>query len=420
MKLSPKVFLISIGNELIRGETLNSNASTLGKFLYAQGMVLVGERTVPDNSDEIFNSIDNALQKADWIITTGGLGPTFDDITRNVISEYLEEPLIFQENLFDQFLKRISKIRTVKKYEKDKYEQQFYIPRKSKPINNKIGSALGFMAKHNNKMILSLPGVPGEFEGMLKGSVKKLFDVNAKKEVRTSITAKAISISELDFLKKLGSLPKDNNFHFGIYPEEGSLRFVVSTKGSNKQSKDRIKKIRNKMDKGLHPYIYSYSSEETFEQVFCDTLKKQRKTLSVAESCTGGQMSKLLTDIPGASDYFKGGVIAYSNEIKEYLVDVSKKTLKKHGAVSKQVAYELAKNIRLKFKTDYGISVTGIAGPQGGTKAKPVGLIYVGIANKNSVYTYELLLRGSRERIRNITAKKALFLLWKKLRQGSF
>lgn len=374
MKPRSGIFLISIGSELLKGEVLNTNLVFLGRVLFENGIRLVGERSVADDPMQIHSALREALEIADFVITSGGLGPTFDDITHHTLSDY-------------------------------------FLGAKESRIPNRVGKAPGILFISSDRKVISLPGVPREFESMILKEVlpKYLLRIGEKKQ---SFTAKAIGISEVDFLKRLGRLPSQSEAECGIYPSLGEVRFTACGKN--------VQKLKTKIAGRLKKFLYSFDKSESFEQTLGKLLLKNKATVSIAESCTGGLTAKLVTDIPGSSKYFFGSVTAYSNTIKENFVGVSKFLIKDRGAVSKDVAAELAWNIRKLMGSDYGIGITGIAGPDGGTKKKPVGLVYIALADSKSTHVQKFQFSGDRERVRLLAAKRALYLLWHKIKFGHF
>jgi len=368
------VFLICIGSELLKGEVLNTNLVFLGRVLFENGIKLIGERSVPDDSKQIHSALREALEVTDFVITSGGLGPTFDDITR--------------QTLLDYFLGA----------------KEFRIP-------NRVGKAPGILFQTSDRKVISLPGVPREFEAMIMKEVlpKHLLKIAEKKQ---SFTAKAIGISEVDFLKRLGRLPSQAEAECGIYPSLGEVRFTAAGKN--------VQKFEAQVAKKLKKFLYSFDRTASFEATLGKMMRKKKATVSIAESCTGGLTAKLITDIPGSSKYFLGGITAYSNQVKESFVGVSKFLIKDRGAVSKDVAAELAWNIRKLMGSRYGIGITGIAGPDGGTKQKPVGLVYIALSDSKSTHVQKFQFTGDRERIRVLAAKRALYLLWHKIKFGRF
>ncbi|MBI4971405.1 MAG: nicotinamide-nucleotide amidohydrolase family protein [Candidatus Omnitrophica bacterium] len=374
VRSSSGVFLLSIGSELLKGEVLNTNVLFLGRVLFEHGMKLVGERSVPDDPAQIHVALREVLEMSDFVITSGGLGPTFDDITHQTLSDY------------------------------------FYGAQES-PIKNHVGKAPGIMFRSADRIVIALPGVPREFEAMMLKEVLPKYLVMKRRKL-DSFSVKAVGISEVDFLKKLGMLPDPRNVECGIYPSLGEVRFTAV--GNNLQA------LKKKLQSKLKDYIYSFDNSESFEQILGKLLCAKKKTLSVAESCTGGLVTKLLTDIPGSSKYFVGGIIAYANSVKENFANVPKSVLSRYGAVSKEAGMLLAANVRALMNSNYGIGITGIAGPGGGTKQKPVGLVFIAVANSKQTFVEKFQFRGDRERVRLLAAKRAFYLLWHKIKFERF
>ncbi len=409
------VFLICIGSELIKGETLNTNFSCLGKLLFNLGIPILGEITVPDNLEAAKEALDFALQKSSWVITSGGLGPTFDDQTRSIISEYFNTPLEFKKNQFEIFIKNLKKKRKLSLIQTKNLKKQFYIPKSSKYLNNRLGSAPGFILSSSGSRIVSLPGVPSEFLDMLEKSVLPLYQSNSFLEKKCELTVKAIGISEVDFLNQLGELPYKNKVAYGIYPDLGHLRFVASSK---LKFNPVLRKLKSKIKKKLKDYVYSYDGDETFSEILVKKCIQKQKTIALAESCTGGMVSEYITQVSGSSKCFKGGVVAYNNSVKESVLNISRTILRTKGAVSKEVASALATNVRKRFSASVGIGITGIAGPTGGSKTKPVGLVYIGVSYKEKTKVYKHLFNGDRDKVRNLASNKAMFYLWKTIETG--
>lgn len=415
------VFLICIGSELLKGEILNSNVSYLGRTLLENGFHLAGERSVPDDPPKIHAALDEAMKESDWVITTGGLGPTFDDITRKVLSEYFRAPLEFSRSHYQRLIRHVSRGPKPGRTVLAAYERQCCFPKGARVIPNALGSAYGFLIRRGAKRVIALPGVPREFEVMIHEEViPKFLLEHGKVPGKSRLTACAIGISEVDFLRKLGPLPAQQSFTYGIYPDAGEVRFTALAPDTSTQSKAVVKQLKMLLLSRLKHHLYSLDSGETFEEVLGNLLRRKKKTVSIAESCTGGYGAKLLTHVSGSSDYFVGGITAYANSVKEKLVEVPKTILQKHGAVSKPVAAAMASHVWKILNTSYGIGITGIAGPRGGTKTKPVGLVYVAVADSKKVFTQKLFFKGDRERIRHLAGKGALYLLWKQIKSGHF
>ncbi|MBI4398129.1 MAG: nicotinamide-nucleotide amidohydrolase family protein [Candidatus Omnitrophica bacterium] len=295
-----------------------------------------------------------------------------------------------------------------------------FFPKGSRIILNKLGSAWGFVMETQGRKIISLPGVAREFETMIQGEIMpKLFLKRGGLSRPVSLTAMAAGISELEFLKRLGGAPREKFVDCGIYPGLGEVRFTAASKGS-KESNQAVSRLKEKIKKKLGSYVYAWNLNTSLEQEIAKLLVKKHHTVSCAESCTGGHVSELLTQTPGSSKYFLGGVVAYADAVKEQSVGIPHGIMHRHGAVSREVGEEMAQRIRRRMCSSIGIGITGIAGPSGATKTKPLGLVYISIAGAKRVETRKFVFKGNRERIRKLAAKYALYLLWLKIRSGSF
>lgn len=396
--------IITIGAELLKGSTLNTNAQFLGKELTALGFNVHTQTSCEDSLKAIGDYLNDALQRSELIILSGGLGPTPDDLTRDAIAQFFGVKLKVSKAQFD-LIKKFYQKRGKKVPDIVKKEAAF--PENSRPLINRHGVALGFSIEVNHRLIVVLPGVPSElrkmFEELVKPLVKKIFK---RRMIKKSFVVKTVGLSEPSVMMKLKKDFFDDPHEFGIYPDSGEVTVRIQC-----DTEAILKRLKTKVKKRLEPYVYAYE-ETSLAKTVGELLQKKKRTLAVAESCTGGLLSSMITVNSGATKYFKGGVTAYSNALKESLLGVSKETLKKFGAVSSQVAKELAKNAKQKLASDYALGITGIAGPGGGTKEKPVGLVYVGIATPKGVRVKEYRLWGDRPQIQKSSAKKALHQLW--------
>ncbi len=368
--------IISIGTELLLGHIINTNTAFLSQKLAEIGIDVYHTSVVGDNPSRLTQAIKQAVHRSDIVITTGGLGPTVDDITVGTIVE-----LIGKKDV--------------------------------KWIGNKVGTAPGLIADYRGKVIICLPGPPRELEPMfindicpyLNKGYKKNWVIKSRTIKITGLPESFVNNKARDFLK-LG--PPTT---VGIYAKLGQVELKIMSKAKNEKDAAReIGKIEKKIVARLGDHIFGYD-DETFEGVVAKLLTKRNKTISIAESCTGGLVSNRLTNISGSSNYFIMGLAAYSNEIKENILCVDPKILKKYGAVSKQVASQMAIGIKFIAGTDIGIGITGIAGPTGGTKLKPVGLVYIALAIRDKLITRELRFRGSREDIKFQASQVTLDLL---------
>ena len=402
--------VICIGNEILLGHINNTNAQYISQYLTNIGIKTSLHVSIPDDHQTISSSIRKSLLDSDIVVLTGGLGPTVDDITLECISMALNKKLIFNKKVAEHIRSHFKKRKL--KMPKNNLRQAL-IPEGAKYILNNIGSAPGLIICVGKKVLIALPGVPFEMQDMIEKSVtpylKKHFlpDLIIKSHV-IKITGLAESVvnEKIEDILKIGG-----NVQMGIYPhpEEISVKITVTDKSANKVN-STINKIEKNIKSRLGYYIFGYDNEK-LEQVIGKLLLKKKKTLSIAESCTGGLLADRITDIPGSTKYFQIGVVAYSNESKNKVLNIPIETIKEHGAVSRQVASLMAKNVRLLGRSDIGIGISGIAGPTGGTKKKPVGLVYISLSTKDKTLCKEFRFLGQRNIIKFKATQAALNMI---------
>ncbi len=400
--------ILTIGNELLKGTVLNTNAHFLARELSMIGFDVTAQSSCPDELKSISEQFEQ-LSSLDLLIVSGGLGPTPDDVTRQAVAEYFAKPLVISK-------RQLSFIQTAYSRRGKKMpamvRQEAMFPKGSVPLFNHYGIALGFYLMAGKQMVVVLPGVPGEMERMFQNLVQPVLLRNFSRRIakKFSLIVKLIGISEPETMKRLGKDFFDDPFDFGIYPDtaEVVLRLYAD-------SRSVIQKLRKKISARLKKFICTFD-ETPFKEVVGKLLISKRKTLSVAESCTGGLLASEITKIPGASRYFKGGVIAYDNKVKSGFLEIPAGLIMDKGAVSREVAAAMAQGIMKKTNTDFGIAITGIAGPEGGSKSKPIGLVYIAMASPNKTTVHEEFFHGDRTQIQNKAAKKAMNYLWQMIR----
>ncbi|MDD4879151.1 MAG: competence/damage-inducible protein A [Candidatus Omnitrophica bacterium] len=405
-----KAEIISIGTEILLGQILNTNQQWLSLKLAELGIDVYYQSTVGDNPGRLARAITRGLNRSDIVITTGGLGPTVDDITLEAISRAFSKKLIYNKKIAAKISSHFgSQCLDMPSGNL----RQAHIPEGAKILENHVGTAPGFIIEGGGKLLIALPGPPRELDPMFEryampylrkkaGSdwVIKVRSVNI-----TGLPESAVDRKVKDLLKSSPPVT------VGIYAKPAliELKIIAKAKGE-KAAKALMDRIDRKISARLKDRIFGRDNE-TLEGAVGKMLTAKHKTLAIAESCTGGLISSRITDIPGSSAYFRIGIAAYSNEAKISQLCVSPATISKYGAVSRQTALEMAKNVRQISGTDIGLSVTGIAGPGGGTKAKPVGLVYIALAMPKSVVWKEFHFRGGREMIKFRSSQAALDLL---------
>lgn len=403
-----KAEILTIGDELLKGSVLNTNAEFLGKNLTGLGFCVSRQTSCRDQIDEIKINLRGALERSNLVIMSGGLGPTPDDLTRDAVAGYFNVPLKFSSSQYAQIKHH---------YRRHGYsvpplvKREALYPEKSVPLINKHGIALGFYLRSlNGKLLVVLPGVPAELQNMFRELVIPLIRKYFRAlSVRPSLVAKMVGISEPDVMERLGKGFFRDQFDFGIYPQAGEVSIRLYA-----DKKLILHRLESIIRKGLSSWLYALEDISLSECVG-RILKKRRQTLAVAESCTGGFLSAEITKNPGASDYFVGALTAYQNRIKEKHLGVSKIVIKKKGAVSAQTAREMACGVRTQMNSTYGIGITGIAGPGGGTRTKSVGLVYIAIATPKRSFVSGHQFWGDRQQVQIKAVKKALEFLWREI-----
>lgn len=409
--------IICVGTELLLGDILNSNLQYLGQQLAILGIPHYYQTVVGDNLDRVKQVIGTALHRSSILIFTGGLGPTPDDLTTEAIAAYFETPLIEKPEIIadiqEKFAKRGRKIAS------NNYKQAL-IPEGATILPNPTGTAPGMIWQPKEGItILTFPGVPSEMYRMwTETAIPFLKSQGWGQETIYAQMLRFWGIGESNLALKVNHLFNLTNPMVAPYASKGEVRLRVSTKTTSQTNASNIIDPVVQEIKELAGADYFGSDDETLASVVGQLLKTKQQTLSVAESCTGGGLGSMITAIAGSSTYFQGGVIAYDNQVKRSLLNVSAKSLQEFGAVSHQVAQEMAKGVKNLLQTDWSISITGIAGPEGGTQDKPVGLVYIGIASPDDQLTsmeYHFGDERGRELIRHFSACYGLDQLRRKL-----
>ena len=410
-----KAEIISIGTEILLGDIVDTNSKYIAEHLKDLGYDIHYMTAVGDNQKRVINVLKRAIERSDLVITTGGLGPTEDDLTRQAIAKATDKNLYQDENL----LNSIKEYFDQKNYNmtKNNYSQAF-LPEGAKVIKNNWGTAPGILLKESDYMIISLPGVPSEMKKMFSNYILKELQKYSEKTI-LSKTLHFFGIGESTLETKLKNiLENQNNPTLALLAGEGEVKLRITAKGENKNKlKDMISKKEKLIRKKVGKYIYGVNNTDLAKEIY-NILLKRKLTISLAESCTGGLISHRLTQIPGSSKVFKGSYVVYSNEAKINLLDIDREIIKKQGAVSKKTALMMAKNIKDKFGTNIGIGVTGIAGPGGGTADKPVGLVYIGISYGKKNIVHKLNLKYSRSFNKWMTSQYVFYYLLDHFKRG--
>ncbi len=397
--------IIAVGTELLMGQISNTNAQYISRRLADLGINVYFHTVVGDNPERLKNTIKTALERSDIVITTGGLGPTRDDLTKETISRAMNRKLV----LYEDILKQIEGF-FVKKHRVmfKNNEKQAYLPEGCTVIPNSNGTAPGCIIEEAGKTVIMLPGPPKEMNPMFEDTVFPYLKKSAG-VVLVSKMLKIFGIGESEMETRLMDLVDlQDNPTIAPYVSMGDITVRVTARcGSKDEAGKMLRPVVNEIRSRLGDLVYSEEGE-TLEQVVLNLLSERGLIVSTAESCTGGQLAARIISIPGASKIFERGYVTYSNRAKIEELAVSEQTLTKYGAVSRETAMEMLKGLIKKTKSQVCVAITGIAGPDGGTPEKPVGLVYIaaGLHNQLVCRSYELM--GNRERIQNDACLRAL------------
>jgi len=396
-----RVCIISVGNELLLGRTINTNASYIAQKLSNLGFTITEILTCSDDKNAIKSCLTRAQSKADVLICTGGLGPTDDDISRQIVADFFEKKLIFNRILWGKITRYYQKITGSLPPVNNK--AQAFVPQDFKYFTNKMGTAPALYFLSDGKMAFFLPGVPKEMKNFLKENViPKILNKFSKKAFFIE-TLHTFGLSESIIAQKMEHINIKKGVNLAYLPQNGGVDLRVYSHNIPESSL-LIDHIKTKFKSNIYG-----SSEDTLEKVLHKKFLKKKLSFSLAESCTGGLVSSAIVSIPGSSVYFKGGIVCYDDSVKEIFLNISSNTLKTSGAVSRLVASQMAQGVAKKFCTDISGAITGIAGPSGGTITKPVGLVYLAVYNKGTITTQKKFFTGDRTNIR-IQSKN--YLLW--------
>jgi nicotinamide-nucleotide amidase len=409
--------IICVGTELLLGDILNSNAQYLAQQLASLGIPHYYQSTVGDNLDRLPQAIDIATKRASILIFTGGLGPTPDDLTTDAIAAFFNTPLVERPEIVADITQKFASIG--RKMTPNNLKQAL-LPQGAEVLPNPSGTAPGIIWQpRQGLIILTFPGVPSEMKRMWhETAVPYLKSQGWGKEIIYSRMMRFRGIGESALADKVNDLFDLTNPTVAPYAGMGEVRLRVSAKANSEaEAIALIEPVAQKI-RDIAGLDYFGADDDTLASVVGNLLRKTNETVSVAESCTGGGLGAIFTEIPGSSDYFMGGIISYDNRVKISVLGVNPEDLSQFGAVSHPVAKQMALGVREKLGTSWGLSITGIAGPGGGTQTKPVGLVYVGIACPDGTVEsveYRLGERRDRETIRTLGAYNALDLLRRKL-----
>ena len=388
-----KAEILAVGTEILIGDIVNTNAQFLSRRLFELGIDMYYQTVVGDNPSRLKEAIRLAFSRADLVIFSGGLGPTDDDLTKETVAEYFGVPLVLHEEIVDE----------IKQYLNGRYpmsnQKQAYIPEGAIILHNNCGTAPGIILEKDGKIAVLLPGPPREIVPMFLESVEPYLKEKSD-FVMESKVLRLFGIGEAKVGEVVSDLMEQSNPTVAPYAKDNEVTLRIAAKAKTSEEAEKlIQTAQIEIEARLGEYVYGYDEQDMVKTTAALLLEKGL-TVACAESCTAGRLTAALGDVPGISAALCESVVTYSNEAKMKYLGVSAKTLEEHGAVSKETAEEMARGIQKTAGADVGVSVTGIAGPDGGTAEKPVGLVYIGVCYRGEVTVIRLQLHGNRDRVR--------------------
>jgi nicotinamide-nucleotide amidase len=409
--------IITIGDEILIGQTIDTNAAFIAAQLNAIGVNVRLKRTIADRADAIIEALNQVRKETSLVFMTGGLGPTNDDITKKTLNEYFGGELIFNEEVF----KTIEDIfRSFNRTPQEVHRHQAFLPSTASILINRMGTASGMHFQRGSTHFFSLPGVPYEAEHLVRDRVIPWILENLQKGTVLHRTLLTQGVPESDLAEMLLGFEKKlpGGISLAYLPSPGLVKLrLTSYDGDPLMREGQMDLLVAEMREILGDAVYG-ENVQTLEEVIGEMLRKRKRTLSMAESCTGGNIASRITRVAGASNYFKGSIVSYATEVKEEVLMVEKELVRHHGVVSEQVALAMADKSRRLFDTDYAISTTGIAGPDGGTEQNPVGSIWIGIAGPERTHAWHYRFGRNRERNIQKATLTALNLLRREIQKN--
>ncbi len=400
--------VVSVGTELLLGQIVDTDAAALGRALSELGILVYRRVTIGDNHDRLLAALRAALAENDIVLTIGGLGPTMDDITRDTLAEAVGDTLRYDAEYAEQ-LTAFFVNRGVKMVESNL--RQAWVPTNGRKLSNPNGTAPGLLFEKDGKIAIAMPGPPSEFLPMLENEVVPYLRTKTGAATIRSRVVRVCGMGESLVEDRVRDLMMGDNPTVAPYAKTGEVHLRVSARASSVEEADAlIAPMVKQIERRLGNHVYAFD-DEPIESAVVRLLAERGRTLALAESCTGGTLAGRITDVAGSSQVFLGGCVTYSNEVKTELVGVPADLIAAHGAVSQEVAEAMARGVRERLGATYGIGITGIAGPGGGSPEKPVGLVYIGLAYPDGVEVTRNQYIGIRADVRHRATQTALTML---------
>ncbi|MBV6647070.1 MAG: competence/damage-inducible protein A [Cyclobacteriaceae bacterium] len=401
--------IITIGDEILYGQTLDTNSHWISSALDAINIKVFQKTTIGDTRDHILTAFREAENRANIILITGGLGPTKDDLTKPLLAEYFGVPLRLNEEALEEITSLFARAgRTMT----DPNRKQAELPEGCLKITNRMGTAPGMWMERDNRVFISMPGVPYEMKNMMQEVLLPKLAARFGQGAIFHKIVRTVGVPESHLASLISDWEDQLPAHLKLayLPSMGQVKLRLTGYGDNEQVlKQEVHEAIKQVLPVIKKHIYGYDEDE-LESVIGQWLKQQNKTLGTAESCTGGHLAGMITSVPGSSAYYKGTIVSYDNEVKESLLDVPAEMIEKHGAVSEEVVKTMAENVRKKLKVDVGLATSGIAGPDGGTVEKPVGTIWIAYADDKKTIAKKLNFTKDRKLNIQFSALAALNL----------
>lgn len=409
--------IITIGDEILIGQVVDTNSAFIGKELNKIGVSVYQITSVQDDRAQILQALENAKKKSEIVIVTGGLGPTKDDITKHTFCEYFNDVLVENKEVLAHVEELFRKYITTSTIS-DINRMQALVLSKAEALHNAYGTAPGMWVKEDETVYVSLPGVPFEMKNLMQDAVIPKIVSEFERPYILHKTLVTYGIGESSLAEKIedweDSLP--SYIKLAYLPNLGKVRLRLTAKGTNKAKlESAIDTVLQKLYELIEEFIYGIEDEETLEEVVAKLFVDKKKTLATAESCTGGKIAQKITTVPGASRYFKGSVVSYATETKVNVLSVPVELISKYSVVSAEVAKAMAVNVQKLLKTDFAIATTGNAGPTKGDSDAEVGTVFIAIASSNGVYAEEFNMGNHRIRVVQKAVNKAFELLQKEI-----
>ncbi len=411
------VVILTIGSEILKGRTVNTNASYIAGKLYAAGFNVVQERTVADGENLIIRAFGECFDTAEVVIATGGLGPTRDDVTKAAACKYFSRKLVFDQDYYDH-LERLFKRMGYDCVPERSYGQA-EAPEGAEVLPNSQGTAPGLWLSSEGRLLVLLPGVPLEMEHLIDEQVLPRLSGRFASDKNHSAIVRTVGIGESTIAEQIEQeLAESERELLNYYPHGGFVDVVIASSGEVAPvSEDMVARVSGHVHRVMEKHVYATEEKDIWE-VIADYLTSHGQSLAVAESCTGGLLAGAITNVPGASRWFAGGAVTYSNTSKRDLLGVHSVLIKSHGAVSEEVASAMARGAAERMGAQWSLAVTGIAGPGGGSEEKPVGTVFIALGGPDGMRCERYSFSGNRSKVRHRSVVKATELLWRALRRS--